>query len=64
MRLAADLHRLEAETGRRIIELLVQLNKAMKTTLVLVTHDLELAHLSHRIIRLGSGRIMSDTRRA
>ncbi|MGQ0813560.1 MAG: ABC transporter ATP-binding protein [Gemmatimonadota bacterium] len=49
---------LDAETGRRIIDLLVELNAAMKTTLVLVTHDVELAGLAHRVIRLAGGRIV------
>jgi putative ABC transport system ATP-binding protein len=52
---------LDTETGRRIIDLLVQLNEAAKTTLILVTHDLELAARAHRIIRLSGGRIISDT---
>lgn len=52
---------LDTETGRRIIDLLVQLNEAAKTTLILVTHDLELAARAHRVIRLSGGRIISDT---
>ncbi|HEX6558640.1 MAG TPA: ABC transporter ATP-binding protein [Longimicrobiales bacterium] len=52
---------LDTETGRRIIDLLVDLNAAMKTTLVLVTHDQELAARAHRVIRLSAGRIISDS---
>jgi putative ABC transport system ATP-binding protein len=51
---------LDTETGRRIIDLLVELNTAAKTTLIMVTHDLELAARSHRVIRLAGGRIISD----
>jgi putative ABC transport system ATP-binding protein len=51
---------LDAETGRRIIDLLVELNSAMKTTLVLVTHDHDLAGRAHRIIRLAGGRVATD----
>ena len=51
---------LDAETGRRIIDLLVELNAAAHTTLIMVTHDLELAARAHRIIRLNGGRITSD----
>jgi putative ABC transport system ATP-binding protein len=51
---------LDTETGRRIIDLLVELNTAAKTTLILVTHDLELAARAHRVVRLASGRIISD----
>ena len=51
---------LDGETGGRIIDLLVELNEASETTLVLVTHDLELAGRARRVIRLASGRIISD----
>lgn len=53
---------LDGETGGRIIDLLVRLNAESATTLVLVTHDLELARRAGRIIRLASGRVISDER--
>jgi len=46
---------LDAETGHKIIEMLFELNAGTKTTLVLVTHDLEMAQRAGRIIRLRSG---------
>ena len=46
----------------RIIDLLVQLNAESATTLVLVTHDLDLARRARRVIRLAGGRIISDER--
>lgn len=52
---------LDTETGKRIIDLLVELNAATKTTLILVTHDPELANLAHRTIRLSAGHVVSDT---
>lgn len=51
---------LDDETSRKIVELLFELNKENGTALVLVTHNLELAQLTHRIIRLRSGKIISD----
>jgi putative ABC transport system ATP-binding protein len=51
---------LDTATGQRIIDLLVDLNRHMQTTLVLVTHDAELAGHANRVIRLAGGRIMSD----
>jgi putative ABC transport system ATP-binding protein len=51
---------LDFETSESIVELLFELNRDAGTTLVLVTHDLELAGRTHRIIRLGGGRILSD----
>lgn len=50
---------LDAETGRAIIDLLVELNRETRTTLVLVTHDPELAARAHRVIRLAGGRVVS-----
>jgi putative ABC transport system ATP-binding protein len=52
---------LDFETSESIVELLFELNRDAGTTLVLVTHDLELAARTHRIVRLGGGRILSDT---
>jgi putative ABC transport system ATP-binding protein len=53
---------LDAETGARVIDLMVELNRESRTTLVLVTHDLELAARAGRVIRLAAGRVVSDTR--
>ncbi len=52
---------LDAANGATIIELMTALNTEFNTTLVLVTHDPELAALSHRIIRLADGAIVSDS---
>ena len=51
---------LDAETSARIIELLFNLNKEAGTTLVIVTHDPELAALTQRIIRLKGGHLIAD----
>jgi putative ABC transport system ATP-binding protein len=50
---------LDAETGRLVIDLLQALNAEARTTLVLVTHDPELAHRAHRVVRLAGGRVVS-----
>jgi putative ABC transport system ATP-binding protein len=52
---------LDAETGRRVIDLLVELNRENGTTLVLVTHDPDLARRARRVLRLSGGRVVSDT---
>jgi len=49
---------LDTATGERIMELLFGLNEALHTTLVLVTHDRELAARCGRVIRLDAGRIV------
>ncbi len=53
---------LDAATGHKIIDLMVELNREAKTTQVLVTHDPELASKAHRVIRLSGGRIVEDMR--
>lgn len=52
---------LDAENSEHVVELLFGLNKAAGTALVLVTHNPELAHLTHRVIRLKSGAVVEDT---
>jgi len=51
---------LDAVTGQNVIDLMVSLNQEEGTTLVLVTHDTELAARAHRIVRLSGGRIVGD----
>ena len=48
---------LDSETGKLVIENLFALNAEAGTTLVLVTHDLELAKRAQRVIRLKGGAI-------
>jgi putative ABC transport system ATP-binding protein len=51
---------LDSETGARIVQLLEELNRESKTTIILVTHDPALASRAQRIIRLSDGRVVSD----
>jgi putative ABC transport system ATP-binding protein len=55
---------LDAVTGASIIDQLVALNREERATLVLVTHDLDLAGRAGRIIRIAAGRIAGDERAA
>ena len=52
---------LDAATGARVIELLTELNRETGTTLVLVTHDPELAARARRVIRLRDGAMVADS---
>ena len=52
---------LDAVTGATIITLMEELNRELGTTLVLVTHDHDLAARARRTIRLSDGRIVEDT---
>ena len=51
---------LDAETGDKVQKLLFDLNQEAGTTLVLVTHDLELAAKTQRIIRIKGGKLLKD----
>lgn len=51
---------LDTETGETIENLLFDLNTANGTTLIIVSHDLELARKCDRIIQLKNGKIFSD----
>lgn len=52
---------LDEETGQKVIQLLFDLNKEAGTTLVIVTHDMELAKKNQHTIRLKGGRIATDS---
>lgn len=49
---------LDEETGEKVIQLLFELNKEAGTTLVIVTHDLDLAARTQHILKLKGGKIM------
>jgi ABC-type lipoprotein export system ATPase subunit len=51
---------LDGDTARAMVELIFGLNRERSTTLVLVTHDLDLARRCHRLIRLKGGLVISD----
>jgi putative ABC transport system ATP-binding protein len=51
---------LDGANGRAILELLLELNRGEGTTLVLVTHDAELAAYADRVITLRDGLVLSD----
>jgi putative ABC transport system ATP-binding protein len=51
---------LDSTIGRQIIDLLLALHRDYGSTLVLVTHDSELASFTQRIITLRDGRVVSD----
>ncbi|MDP2942771.1 MAG: ABC transporter ATP-binding protein [Candidatus Omnitrophota bacterium] len=48
---------LDSETGKNIIELLWDLNVRRKTTLIIVTHDAEIAKAAQKILHIKDGRI-------
>ncbi|WP_417371579.1 ABC transporter ATP-binding protein [Gelidibacter japonicus] len=51
---------LDNDTGEKVIKLLFDLNKENGTTLVIITHDLELANRTQQILRLRGGKIVTN----
>ncbi|MDA0708795.1 MAG: ABC transporter ATP-binding protein [bacterium] len=51
---------LDSDTSQTIVDLLFDLNRESGTTLILVTHDHDLAERTQRIIRLRGGAVVSD----
>ena len=49
---------LDSETGKRIIDLLFELNSELGTTLIMATHDEHLSQMCRRLIHLDSGRLV------
>jgi putative ABC transport system ATP-binding protein len=54
---------LDSTTGHQVIELLLSINRSRRTTLVLVTHDPELASVADVSIALRDGRVVGRTER-
>jgi putative ABC transport system ATP-binding protein len=55
---------LDSTTGRQVIDLLLSVNRREGRTLILVTHDRELADLADEVVALRDGRIESRTEKA
>ena len=51
---------LDQRTGESIVDLLFRLNRDSGATLVLVTHDLDLARRCDRILHMEAGRIQRE----
>jgi putative ABC transport system ATP-binding protein len=52
---------LDQETGQKILEIVDDLNRKFKTTIVIITHNPNIAQMAHRVIKLNSGRIVDVT---
>jgi putative ABC transport system ATP-binding protein len=53
---------LDAETAESVEDILFGLNETADTTLVLVTHDRELANKTQRVLKLRGGRVVGEER--
>jgi putative ABC transport system ATP-binding protein len=54
---------LDNETGKKVVDLLFDLHRRQHSTLLIVTHDLELAKRADRQIRLHNGQVVEDLQR-
>jgi len=54
---------LDTKSSEMVYELLRKLNREIKQTFILVTHDMNMAQKTDRILRLVDGRIVSEMRR-
>lgn len=52
---------LDEENASHITDLLFGMNREQQTTLVLVTHNLELAKMTQRILRMKGGKLIEDS---
>ncbi|MDQ6918440.1 MAG: ABC transporter ATP-binding protein [Candidatus Dormibacteraeota bacterium] len=52
----------DSETSTQLIDLMRRMNRERGVTFVIVTHDMEIAHRTDRIIRLKDGKVLSDDR--
>ena len=55
---------LDTATGRRVIDLLFELSSKHGTTLLLITHDRDLARQCHRTVHMADGRIIETPEQA
>ena len=52
---------LDSKTGQSIMDLLLDINRQDKTTIIIVTHDPQIAAQCDRVVQIADGKIMKDT---
>jgi putative ABC transport system ATP-binding protein len=55
---------LDVETGKVVLKALTQINRELGTTTAVITHNVVIAALADRVLRMRDGRIVSETRNA
>ena len=51
---------LDEKTGKKVLEALVEINKKYRTTMIIITHNPGIQYIGDRIIRMNSGKIISN----
>jgi putative ABC transport system ATP-binding protein len=55
---------LDYETGKLVLEVIAKINAELGTTAMVITHNAAIAGMADRVLRLGDGRIVGETRPA
>jgi putative ABC transport system ATP-binding protein len=55
---------LDVETGKIVLKALIDINRELDTTTAVITHNVVIAALADRVLRMRDGRIVSETRNA
>ncbi len=55
---------LDSATGRTVLEALVTVNRDLGTATVIITHNAAIAAIADRVVTMGDGRILGETRNA
>jgi ABC-type lipoprotein export system ATPase subunit len=50
----------DTETAQQLVDLLKRINRQEQVTIVVVTHDLDVAGQASRVIRLKDGKVIAD----
>ena len=51
---------LDEENAKQVVDLLFGINGESRTTLILITHNVELARMADRILEMKGGRVVND----
>jgi len=53
---------LDYETGKLVLEVIAKINAELGTTAMVITHNAAIAGMADRVLKLGNGRIVGETR--
>jgi putative ABC transport system ATP-binding protein len=53
---------LDYETGKLVLEVIAKINAELGTTAMVITHNAAIAGMADRVLKLGNGKIVGETR--